>query len=312
MVRMLLLFIGLIGLMACKHEVQLPVKQYQTQYVILVMIDGARYSETWGDSTRINIPVRDSLAAFGVVLTHFRNDGVTYTVPGHTAVCTGNYQSIANDGTQLPNYPSIFQYWLKHTGDPSAKCCIVASKDKLYTLSNCLYTGYHDQYRPYFDCGVNGNGTGGYRADSITLERSIAVLNAQQPKLMLIAFKDPDYFGHQGDYPGYINAIRTTDQYVGVIWNYIQNSSVYKDKTTLIVTNDHGRHLDGVLDGFAGHGDNCEGCRQIEFFALSPDFKQNAQISTTYGQQDISATIGELMHFSIYTGKGKVMAELFK
>ncbi len=312
MVRFFSVLCVLLVLIACTHDKVTPLKEYQTQYVIVVVVDGPRYSETWGDPLRINIPVRNSLSSYGVLLTNFSNQGETFTIPGHTALCTGNYQSITNNGSQLPDYPSIFQYYLKSTGDPYTKCCIVGSKDKLHALSNCLYPDYHNLYRPFFDCGVNGDGTGGYRADSITLERALNTLAVNQPKLMLIAFKDPDYYAHQNDSIGYINGIRKTDQYVGVIWDYIQSSPIYKDKTTLIVTNDHGRHLNGISGGYITHGDNCQGCKHIEFFALSPDFKSNVQLNTAYDQVDISATIKELLHFPCNTGKGKVMVDLFK
>jgi len=311
MVRLLALAIFL-GFLSCSPKQELKTKKYQTRNVIIVMIDGPRYTETWGDPLHSNIPVRDSLAAYGVLLTNFKNEGPTYTVPGHTAICTGNYQFILNDGTQIPDNPSIFQSWLKSTTDPYTKCCIIASKDKLHVLSNCLAPNYQNQYRPYFDCGVNGNGTGGYRDDLTTLNRALDVMQEKQPRLMLIAFKDPDYFAHQSDYPNYIKAIQKTDQCVGEIWKAIQSSPYYKDKTTLIITNDHGRHLDGVLNGFTGHGDNCDGCRHIEFLALSPDFKQNVQLNSSYGQIDVPATVSELLHFSFPTGKGKVMWDLFK
>ena len=310
MVRQLLFTVLLVFVFSCSSD-KVALRQYQTENVIIIMIDGARYSETWGDPMRVNIPVRDSLAEFGVLLTHFANEGPTYTVPGHTAVCTGNYQSIQNNGAQFPDNPSIFQIWLKNTTDPYTKCCIIASKDKLHVLSNCVDTDYQNQYRPYFNCGVNGDGTGGYRQDITTLQIAMNTFDEQQPKLMLIAFKDPDYYGHQNDYQNYIKAIRKTDQYIGDIWKYIQNSPHYKDKTTLIVTNDHGRHLDAVLNGFVGHGDDCEGCRHIEFLALSPDFKKNVQLNNYYDQVDISATIAELLHFPFYTGKGNVMKEMF-
>ncbi len=311
MIRKIGFVIALLLVFSCAHD-KVVVRNYQTENIVIVVIDGPRYSETWGDPLHSNIPVRDSLSTYGVLLTNFYNQGATYTIPGHTAICTGNYQSIANDGTQLPDYPSIFQSWLKSTSDPYTKCAIVGSKDKLHVLSNCLYPNYQNEYRPFFDCGVNGDGTGGYRTDSVTLERTLDVLSNKQSRLILVAFKGPDYFGHQGDFPGYINAIQETDRYIGVIWDYIQNSPTYKDKTTLIVTNDHGRHLDGWSNGFVGHGDNCDGCRHIEFFALSPDFKQNVQLNVPYGQIDISATIKEMLHFPFYTGKGKVMVDLFR
>ncbi|WP_343634378.1 alkaline phosphatase family protein [Fluviicola sp.] len=302
----------LVVLTACTHDKAPVLKEYQTQNVIVVVIDGPRYSETWGDPLRANIPVRDSLSDYGVLLTNFRNQGVTFTIPGHTAICTGNYQSITNDGTQLPYYPSFFQAYLKSTGDLYTQCAIVGSKDKLRVLSNCLDPDWQNQYRPFFNCGVNGDGTGGYRADSVTLQQALNTLSSNQPKLMLIAFKDPDYFAHQSDSLRYIDAIQKTDQYVGVIWNYIQNSAFYKDKTTLIITNDHGRHLDWIPGGYTTHGDDCEGCRHIEFLALSPDFKSNVQFSKEYDQVDIPATIKELLHFPMNTGQGEIMLDLFR
>ncbi len=311
MIRIVGLLFLMLVLLMCTREKAPPYSAYQTQNVVILLIDGPRYSETWGDPSHSNIPVRDSLSQFGVLLTNFRNQGETFTIPGHTAICTGFYQSVANDGSQLPARPSIFQYWLKNTGDPYTKCCIIGSKDKLHVLSNCVDPEFHNLYRPFFDCGVNGDGTGGYRSDSITLNRALDALTNKQPRLMLVAFKDPDYYGHLSDSVNYINAIRKTDQYVGVIWNFIQNDPHYKDKTTLIVTNDHGRHLNGVQNGFTSHGDDCEGCRHIELFALSPDFKKNVQINTPYEQLDISATIRELMHFPFYTGNGKVMKNIF-
>lgn len=312
MLRSVCLFFLVILLCTCTHDKPFSIGNYQTENVIIIVIDGPRYSETWGDPLRANIPVRDSLLAYGVLVTNFRNQGTTYTNPGHTAICTGNYENIANDGSQLPTNPSIFQHWLKYYHESTNNCCLLASKDKLHVLSNCVNPMYHDLYRPYFNCGVNGDGTGGYRTDSITFHLAIDALTNKQPKLAVIAFRGPDYYAHQSDSVAYIKAIKETDRYVGEVWKFIQNDPRYKNKTTLIVTNDHGRHLDGVLNGYVSHGDGCEGCRHIEFFALSPDFKQNTELNVQYEQIDISATISLMMHFPFATGHGTVMQQLFK
>ncbi|WP_238555152.1 hypothetical protein [Chryseobacterium sp. P1-3] len=80
----------------------------------------------------------------------------------------------------------------------------------------------------------------------------------------------------------------------------------------MIVSNDHGRHLD-AKGGFKSHGDGCEGCRHIEFFAIGPDFKKNTIITTgNYEQIDITSTIAELLRFPLQYGKGKVIKDAFK
>jgi arylsulfatase A-like enzyme len=85
---------------------------------------------------------------------------------------------------------------------------------------------------------------------------------------------------------------------------------VYRNKTTLFITNDHGRHLDGVKNGFVNHGDNCEGCRRIYLVAIGPDFKANTVVKHPYELIDISKTIAHMLNFSIPTSEGKVIKEL--
>lgn len=80
----------------------------------------------------------------------------------------------------------------------------------------------------------------------------------------------------------------------------------------MFVTNDHGRHLDTVSVGFSSHGDGCEGCRHVMFYAYGPDFKQNVVVNNPRDLIDISATIAELLQFKMPYGKGQVMMELFK
>ncbi len=78
------------------------------------------------------------------------------------------------------------------------------------------------------------------------------------------------------------------------------------------MTNDHGRHLDNVAEGYVSHGDQCEGCKHINFFTYGPDFKNNTVINHPRGLIDIQATIATLFHLNMPLGEGKVMNELFK
>lgn len=163
---------------------------------------------------------------------------------------------------------------------------------------------------PNADSGKSGNGSG-YRDDQVTVDNAKAILDKDTPNLMIINLKDVDSYGHAGDSAMYIKSIQITDRYINDIWQYIQNHPNYKDKTALIVTNDHGRHLDGVSTGFRDHGDDCEGCRNIEFFAMGPDFKKNFTLDAKYEQIDIPVTIGEILDFPVINSKGRVIKEIF-
>jgi len=284
---------------------------YKTKNVIIVVVDGARYSETWGDSSHQYISNRYILLSQGVLCSNFHNNGVTATVPGHTAICTGNYENINNGGMEYPTYPSFLQYWNKINPTLASKAWVITTKDKLQVLSDCTDSLWKGKYIPNTDCGNSGLGTG-YRDDSTTFQSTIDKLSHQQIQLAIINFKQPDAAGHANDSLGYLQGIFDTDNYIGAIWQQIQNDVNYKDKTTLIVTNDHGRHTPGVSNGFVSHGDQCEGCKHIEFFALGPDFKQNYISTKPYEQIDIPNTVSELLGIFMPTSKGKVMKDLFK
>ena len=303
------LFSVIILLFACKDE-EVVSKHFETERVIVIVVDGPRWSETWGDTTLANIPVRAQLRSQGVLLTNFYNNGPTYTNPGHTAICTGVYDPIDNTGLELPHFPGILQEYLRWTGK-SGVSFLNTSKDKLWVLSQTSYASYEGG-AVQIDCGVNGNGTGGYRADSITFQHVMQQLSSGIPEMMVINFKEPDTYGHASDSLGYVAAIQRTDQYVGSIVQLLQTHAAYAGKTTIIITNDHGRHTAGWSTGYIGHGDACEGCRHIEFLAISPDFKQGVTISTPYEQRDIPATIAFLFGKPWTYGQGRIMLDLFQ
>jgi hypothetical protein len=282
----------------------------ESRRVVIVVVDGPRYSETWGDPSHQYIPQRFGMAPEGALCINMKNTGPTLTNPGHTAISTGFYQNIDNGGAELPQRPSIFQYFIK-AGFSPAQTYIITSKDKLEVLANCTDPNWNNKYRPRTDCGNAGLGTG-YRSDSITVFRVQHTLTNNHPLLMLVNFKEPDASGHAADSMAYLQGIKDTDIYVKQIWETLQADPFYKDKTTLIVTNDHGRHTAGHSSGYISHGDNCDGCRRIELLLLGPEVKKNYVSAEPYDQRDIAATVARLLKFDMPTGDGRLMNDLFK
>lgn len=301
---------GLCFITTCRKDIK--DNHYKTKHCIIIVVDGARYSETWGDTNRQYIPFRaQTLLPQGIMLKNFRNPGSTWTSSGHDALCTGFCEPLDNGGNEFPTYPSIFQYWRKATGAIDTKAWVITSKDKLYVLSNTKDPDYQTKYMPRYDCGINGPFSG-YREDSITFHHVENKLATYHPDLMIVNFREPDYSAHQANWPAYIAGIQNTDKYIDSLWIFLQSDPYYAGTTTVFITNDHGRHLDGHDVGYVSHGDDCEGCRHIEFIAAGPDFKRNVESDVDYDLRDIPKTISELMGFDMPTGDGKVMRAIFK
>src|ERR1044072_8573192 len=183
----------------CRKDPQLP--GYKTKHVFIIVVDGARYQETWGNGELTYIPHRAAMSQQGSIMTNFQNDGFTYTNCGHTQMTTGVNEMINNSGYQLPQNPSIFQYWRKATGAPPEKAWVCTTKDKLYILSDCYDSAFAGQFMPRYDCGINGPFTG-YRDDSTTFTHAKNIIQTWHPDMMLINFKEPDASGHANNWSG--------------------------------------------------------------------------------------------------------------
>lgn len=304
-----LTLIVILGFLFSCHKTTITSTKYLTEKVIIIVMDGARYTETWGDSTHTFTPNLSSIVAKkGCAFDNFYNNGATYTSPGHLAMLSGQYYNINNSGSELPPFPTIFQYF--NQSHPNKSSWLISSKDKLEVLTNTSDTTYNNLYLANTDCGINGLGTG-YREDSITLYNSLNILASQQPDLTIINFREPDFTAHQSDSLGYLNQIKIVDSLIYEIFKFTETDINFKGKTTMFITNDHGRH-DDLNGGYSSHGDNCLGCRKIMLYATGPDFRTNFVVQSSNELTDIATTVAELLCFDLPNSQGKVIKELFK
>lgn len=307
--RLLFLVLALLSVVSVQAG-EAAATAWKTKHVVILVIDGPRWTETWGKPGRDLIPIRDKvLAPQGVVLSDMANDGPTYTNAGHSALTTGFHQEINNSGQELPRNPSITQRLIA-TGVDAKQVWIVASKDKLQILTDSAHPEWKRKAVCSSDCGTDGIGSN-YREDAITFERVKNVITTHHPRFMLINFREPDSSGHGKRWEKYLENISITDRYAGAIWEHIQADPEMKDRTTFFITNDHGRHLDGHKDGYISHGDDCAGCRKIELLAVGPDFKRGVISDVHRCQIDVATTAAALLGLTIPDSEGKVMSELF-
>lgn len=282
-------------------------RTYLATSVVILVIDGPRQSEMWGN--RVNIPHLDAeLAPLGTLLTGFRNQGPTNTNSGHAAISTGFYQEIENlNDDQLPSHAGIFQHFLLTSGLPREKAWVITSKDKLAILGDTTQSGWQGRYTPSLWCGVDGPGSG-YTEDAVTVARVKTVLATYHPRLVLINLKEPDSAGHGGDWAAYLSALGASDACAAEIWNTLQADPTYAGKTAFFVTHDHGRHL----TDFTSHGDGCEGCRQVALLALGPDFRTATTIPSGGELIDLTATAADILGFSLPGASGRILEEILK
>jgi hypothetical protein len=271
----------------------------QTKHIVIVVIDGARYTETFGDTSHANIPhIWNDLRPLGTMYTAFSNEGQTVTIPGHASILTGTWQYLPNDGTQRPTQPTIFEYFRKQFGAESTTCWVALGKSKLDVLSSST----HPQYGMEYTASIRTSND--EYNDSVACDNAGWVLRNYHPSLTIVNFPQTDNRGHGGVWDEYLAALRNADAFAASLWGLIQEDTLLHNRTTMILTNDHGRHT----YNFSGHGDGCEGCRHILLLILGPDTPADVVDDLPATQIDIAPTIGALMKFATPYSSGTLIS----
>ncbi len=139
----------------------------------------------------------------------------------------------------------------------------------------------------------------GVRPDVLTYFAGREYLKAYKPKLLYIAFDETDDFAHGGLYDQYLGSAHAEDAMIGDLWKTIQSIPQYKDKTTLIITCDHGRG-DKIKANWKHHGSKIEDAHELWLAVIGPDTSPSGEIKTPgqLYQKQIAATIAQLLGLS--------------
>jgi hypothetical protein len=131
------------------------------------------------------------------------------------------------------------------------------------------------------------------------------------PSLLWITLHDID-IAHAGAYSLYLEGIKRSDRLCAEIWNAIQESPEYKNKTTMFVLPDFGRDsdLDSAGNGFQHHRTGDISSRTTWMMVLGPNVREGRLIERRIESIDLVPTLGNLMGFHPALAKGNLINEL--
>jgi phosphopentomutase/2,3-bisphosphoglycerate-independent phosphoglycerate mutase family metalloenzyme len=145
----------------------------------------------------------------------------------------------------------------------------------------------------------------GERLDVLTYIAAREYLKEYKPKVLYISFDETDEYAHHGNYDFYLNAAHAEDGMLADIWNTVQSLPEYNNKTTLIITCDHGRG-DKIKDQWCDHGQDVSDAGHIWIAAIGPDTKPLGEMKaqTTLYQKQLAATFAALLGFTFAPDHG--------
>ena len=133
------------------------------------------------------------------------------------------------------------------------------------------------------------------RHDYSTFELALEYLKTVRPRVLYIALGETDDWAHERRYDRTLEAAHYVDQCLGRLWEAVQADAEYRDRTTMLVTVDHGRG--STPEDWHGHGAKVEGAEYIWMAAIGPDTRAQglAKPREPRTQSDVAPTMLELL-----------------
>lgn len=135
----------------------------------------------------------------------------------------------------------------------------------------------------------------GSRYDEYTHGFAMEYMKRKHPRVVFISFDETDEHGHGGRYDQYLKAANKADDLIRQTWEYIQSDPFYKDRTTLLITTDHGRG--SGKKSWRNHRLLAPGSGQIWFAVLGPDTPAFGEMKfkAKYYQKQIAKTVAAFL-----------------
>lgn len=132
--------------------------------------------------------------------------------------------------------------------------------------------------------------------DVFTHHAAMEYLKKEKPRVLYIAYGETDEWAHGWKYRSYLQAATQVDKWLEEIWNYIQSTPQYRNKTTLFITTDHGRG-DKDKGKWTSHGSDIEGADEIWFAVMGPNTPALGEIKipTQFYQKQFAQTMAKLI-----------------
>jgi hypothetical protein len=130
--------------------------------------------------------------------------------------------------------------------------------------------------------------------DALTLHAAREHLRKHKPRVLYIGLGETDEWGHGRRYDLYLDAAHKADVFLARLWKELQAMPEYRDKTSLVISTDHGRGA--AVENWTDHGADVPGAEFIWMAAIGPDtpplgVRRDVQAT----QSQIAATLAHLL-----------------
>lgn len=233
-----------------------------------------------------------------------------FSYPGYNEIFTGNPDTSINSNNYPPNpQVNVLEYLQQQPGykgkvaaftawdafnrilnETRSDMPVIAAFDTmpgpgLSSQQQLINKMLSNSYKPWGE---------GECLDVFTHYAAMEYLRTAKPKVLYISYGETDEWAHAGKYRDYLNAARQLDKWLEELWGFLQSNGVYKNRTAIVITVDHGR---GLHDEWTTHGKTVTGADEIWFAVIAPGIPARGEIKTSVQlyQQQLAQTMANLL-----------------
>ena len=237
-------------------------------------------------------------------------NGLAFSYPGYNEMLTGHPDPRINSNEFGPNpNPTVFE-WLNGLPDLHGRVSVYATWETFKDIFNvrrsnlALQVGWELPYRgrltprqellnQLYRSTTRLDGHDVY--DAFLQIPLLDSLREHPPRVLFVGYGETDNWAHAGRYDLVLHSAHVFDQFVEELWQTLQGLPAYRDRTTFIITTDHGRGS-GPID-WKEHGVEQPGSEDIWIAVLGPDTRPLGERTHTapVTQAQIAATVAALL-----------------
>ncbi len=237
-------------------------------------------------------------------------NGRNFSYPGYNEILAGWANSNINSNAKLPNpNPTVFE-WLHGKPAFKGKVAVFSAWDVIPSIVNRERAGFPVMggWEPVPDKNPNEREkllneliAQMTRANDAEVDDSLLYHAANEhflkhkPRVFMVGFLETDHWGHAGRYDNVLQSAQRVDDCVRRLWETVQSLPEFRDKTTIIMTTDHGRGFAPVE--WKNHGATVKGAENIWMAFLGPDTPALGERTNTsrLTQSQVAATLAAFL-----------------
>jgi hypothetical protein len=237
-------------------------------------------------------------------------NGMHFSYPGYNETLTGFADPAIDSNDKIPNKNVTVFEWLNRQNGLQGKVAAFGVWDCFPYIFNRDRCGF------YINSGfepVPGDNTnprlaainelkastnpvlGAEPQDSFAIASAIEYLKDHKPRVFFLSLNETDAWGHAGRYDLYLNAAHKADAGFKQLWETLQSIPQYRDKTSIVLTVDHGRG--DAPSEWKSHGQKIAKSEFIWLAAIGPDTPALGERTSCdpFTQSQVAATVAALI-----------------